>query len=96
MGSETKNKVTREFEIKNQEGIHARPSAIISKAANKYSSDICLIKEGQKVNCKDILDIMLLALTYNSKVTLEIIGEDAEIALEEIGKLLETEFNFMK
>lgn len=77
--------------IKNKQGLHARPAALFVQIANKFSSDITIMKGRQKVNGKSIMGIMMLAAGAGSKVTLIANGEDAETAVMELEKLLLTD-----
>ncbi|MDD5428716.1 MAG: HPr family phosphocarrier protein [Candidatus Omnitrophica bacterium] len=74
--------------IKNKQGLHARPAALFVQIANKFNSEITIIKGKQKVNGKSIMGIMMLAAGAGSKVTIIAKGEDADKALAELEKLL--------
>ena len=90
MGSiETLSKV---FMIKNKLGLHARAAAMFVRLSNRFSSDIKLIKDGYEVNGKSILGILSLAAIKGSELKIVTTGEDAEEALGEIGKLIESGF----
>ena len=71
----------KEVTVDNPKGIHARPSALLVKAANSVESSVELIKNGQAVNAKNILSIMTLAMVYQDKVTIRTNGPDEEKAL---------------
>ncbi len=90
MGSvETVSKV---FMIKNKLGLHARAAAMFVRLSNRFSSDIKLIKDGYEVNGKSILGILSLAAIKGSELKIVTTGEDAEEALGEIEKLIESGF----
>lgn len=90
MGSvETLSKV---FMIKNKLGLHARAAAMFVRLSNRFSSDIKLIKDGYEVNGKSILGILSLAAIKGSELKIITTGEDAEEALGEIEKLIESGF----
>ena len=90
MGSvETVSKV---FMIKNKLGLHARAAAMFVRLSNRFSSDIKLIKDGYEVNGKSILGILSLAAIKGSELKIETTSEDAEEALGEIEKLIESGF----
>jgi len=86
---ETLSKV---FMIKNKLGLHARAAAMFVRLSNRFSSDIKLIKDGYEVNGKSILGILSLAAIKGSELKIETTGEDAEEALGEIEKLIESGF----
>jgi len=77
--------------IKNKSGLHARPAADFVQKANKYNSKIFLVKGEQKVNGKSIMGILTLAAEQNSVVTLIAEGIDAQLAIIELSKILESE-----
>ncbi|MGH7801025.1 MAG: HPr family phosphocarrier protein [Thermodesulfobacteriota bacterium] len=90
MGSvETLSKV---FMIKNKLGLHARAASMFVRLSNRFSSDIKLIKDGYEVNGKSILGILSLAAIKGSELKIVTTGEDAEEALGEIEKLIESGF----
>ena len=90
MGSvETLSKV---FMIKNKLGLHARAASMFVLLSNRFSSDIKLIKDGYEVNGKSILGILSLAAIKGSELKIVTTGEDAEEALGEIEKLIESGF----
>jgi phosphocarrier protein HPr len=85
--------VQRELVVKNKLGIHARPAAMFVKTANKYRSDITVEKDGQEINGKSIMGLMMLAAGQGSKLTVTANGEDAGKALREIELLIERKFD---
>jgi len=88
--------VERELVIKHKTGLHARPAALFVQLANKYESDISIVKEDQKVNGKSIMGILMLAAEKGAKITIIADGEDAEQAVEELSSMLlkEEELDF--
>ncbi|MFA5499999.1 MAG: HPr family phosphocarrier protein [Candidatus Omnitrophota bacterium] len=80
--------VERSVIIKNKQGLHARPAALFVQIANKFDSDVTVIKGKTKVNGKSIMGIMMLEAGKGSKVTIITKGEDAENAMTELEALL--------
>ena len=78
--------------IKNRAGIHARPAAILVQTANRYSAEIYLEKDGEKINGKSIMGILTLAATYGTPIKIIADGSDEEDALQTICRLFETKF----
>jgi phosphocarrier protein HPr len=78
--------------IKNRAGIHARPAALLVQTANRFSSNIYLEKDGEKINSKSIMGILTLAATYNSPIKIIADGSDEEDAVQTIARLFETKF----
>ena len=85
--------MTREFLVVNKLGIHARPAALFVKTANRYRCDIFVEKDGEKVNGKSIMGLMMLAAGPGSKLTVHAHGHDAAQALEELESLIQSKFN---
>ena len=83
----------KELIIKNKLGMHARPSSILVQAASKFESAITIKKEDKEINAKSILDIMMLAAEFGTKIKLIVNGSDEKEALEEITNLFENKFN---
>lgn len=77
----------------NKLGIHARPAALFVKIANKFESDITVAKDGETVNGKSIMGLMMLAAGLGSKLTITAEGRDAEQAVREIAQLFLQKFN---
>ena len=84
--------IIKVFKIKNRLGLHARAAASFVRLSNKFSSDIKLIKDGYEVNGKSILGILSLAAAQGSELQILAKGKDAEEAIGEIEKLIESGF----
>jgi phosphocarrier protein len=85
--------MTKELLVSNKLGIHARPAAMFVKIANRYSCNIFVEKDGEKVNGKSIMGLMMLAAGPGSKLTLHAEGHDASQAIEELELLLSRKFD---
>ena len=83
----------RRFHVANKLGIHARPAALFVKTANRFSCDIFVEKDGEKVNGKSIMGLMMLAAGPGSKLTVHAQGHDASQALAEIETLIKRKFD---
>lgn len=81
--------VTKSFIVKNLYGIHARPARLIVQAAAKYNSQIYLSKNGEEVDAKSIMGILMLEASKGSELVLRIKGEDENEALEELQVIFE-------
>ena len=79
--------------IVNRLGLHARPAALFVKVASKFRCDVWVKKEGEEVNGKSIMGLMMLAAGQGSKLFVRCEGPDADRALEEIEKLIASRFN---
>ncbi|MDR0536365.1 MAG: HPr family phosphocarrier protein [Puniceicoccales bacterium] len=69
--------LVRELFVANRNGIHARPASMIVRLANKFPSlDISAEKDGENVNAKSIMGLMLLAAGSGSKITFHVACSD--------------------
>ena len=84
--------VEKTVTIKNRAGIHARPAALLVQTANRFSANIFLEKDGEKINGKSIMGILTLAATYNTPIKIIADGSDEQDALQTICRLFETKF----
>ncbi len=85
--------MTKELVVLNKSGIHARPAAMFVKTANRFGSDIFVEKDGEKINGKSIMGLMMLAAGPGSKVTLHVKGADAPAAIAELEALVQRKFD---
>jgi len=83
----------REFVVLNKLGIHARPAAMFVRLVNKFSCGILVEKDGEQVNGKSIMGLMMLAAGPGSKITVHCEGDDAHQALTEIEALIKRKFD---
>jgi phosphocarrier protein len=82
--------MTREkIKILNKNGLHALPASRFVKLAEKFNSDIRIMKDGIEVSGKSIMGILTLACEKGSRVTLTCTGEDEKEALKALRKILE-------
>jgi phosphocarrier protein len=85
--------MTRDFLVNNKLGIHARPAALFVKTANRFTCDIFVEKDGEKVNGKSIMGLMMLAAGPGSRLTIHALGQDASQALTELETLIKRKFD---
>jgi phosphocarrier protein len=78
--------------IINKLGLHARAAAKLVTTASKFSSDIKITHNGQAVNGKSIMGIMMLAAAKGSEINVTVNGEDETEALAAICQLVENRF----
>ena len=88
----------REHEIKltlvvrNEQGIHARPAAMIVSAANKYQADVYVEKDGEQVNGKSIMGLMMLAAAKGTELKFTAIGQENDQLLNDLKDLFDRKF----
>ncbi len=81
-----------EYEIVNALGLHARAAAQLVKAANRYKCEVFVTCEGQRVNGKSIMGVLMLAAAKGMIIQLECRGADAQTCLDELAKLIADKF----
>jgi phosphocarrier protein len=86
-------KVEKDIAIINRLGLHARPAAMFVRIASRFRAEIWVAKEGEEVNGKSIMGLMMLAAGQGSKLHLRCEGPDADKALEELEELIKSRFN---
>lgn len=69
------------YQIKDQNGIHARPAGHIVQCAKRFSSDVTIEKDGKKVNCKKLFALLQLGVKFHDAVTVSAEGEDEDEAV---------------
>lgn len=80
------------FVVRNDKGMHTRPSTELVKCAAGFKSEIVLSYQDHEVNAKSLLGILMLAAAKGAKITVEAVGEDAEEAVQTILNL--AKYNF--
>lgn len=78
--------------IVNKKGLHARASAKIVEAAARFKSRITVTKDGQTVDARSIMGLMMLAASLGSEVEIECEGEDCDEAMAAILALVQAKF----
>ena len=78
--------------IVNKLGLHARAAAKFVTLAGSFASEIKVAKNGQEVNGKSIMGIMMLAASRGTEITLIAEGSDEGSAIEQLSELIEQRF----
>jgi len=86
-------KSAKELTIINRLGLHARPSAMFVKTANRFKCEVWVEKDGERVNGKSIMGLMMLAAGQGSKLLITCEGSDGEKALAEIEEIVRRKFD---
>ena len=84
--------LTRETEIINKLGLHARASAKLTQLAGKYQCEVWMSKGTRRINAKSIMGVMMLAAGKGSTVTIDTDGERADEALQAMLELIANRF----
>jgi len=84
--------VSQDVEIINRLGLHARAAAQLVKLTTQFQSKVFIKKGGQSANAKTIMDVLMLAGTQGTQITVEATGEDEQEALEATVGLIAARF----
>ena len=82
--------ITKKIQIQLQNGLEARPVAVLVQVASQYNSSIYVECDDRKVNAKSIMGMMTLGLTAGEEVVVSANGDDERTAMDDIVKYLST------
>ena len=85
--------ISRNVEIINKLGMHARAAAQFVQVASNFRSHIEIEKDNRRVNGKSIMGVMMLAASKGSQVTLHAEGEDEAASIDSLEALINNRFN---
>jgi phosphocarrier protein len=80
------------LEIENELGMHARAATKFVQTANRFKSEVTVEKDGQKVNGKSIMGVLMLVASKGTFIKVECTGEDADGALAALTTLVKDKF----
>ncbi|MDD5196072.1 MAG: HPr family phosphocarrier protein [Candidatus Omnitrophota bacterium] len=83
--------IRKQLTVKNRQGLHARPAALFVQVANKFDSRITVKRDNEEVNGKSIMGILMLGAERDSVIIIEVEGEDAHLAIQELEKIVTSE-----
>ncbi|WP_309606718.1 HPr family phosphocarrier protein [Phenylobacterium sp.] len=84
---------SRTVEIVNKRGLHARASAKFVKAAAAFDAEVRVSKDGQTVDARSIMGLMMLAAGPGSSIDIEAEGAEAEAAVTALEALVAARFD---
>jgi phosphocarrier protein len=93
MSPEPSQEARANLEIKNRLGLHARAAALLVQTATRFDAEVTVAKDGQVVNGRSIMGVMMLAAEQGSRIEVVTIGPQATEALAAIRGLVEARFN---
>lgn len=85
--------IEKETEIVNRLGLHARAAAKLVHMAGNFQSKVTVEKDGDEVDAKSILGVLLLAASQGTKVTIRCNGQDEEQAMQAVTGLIANRFD---
>lgn len=84
--------LTREIEILNERGLHGRAAGMIMQLCETYQCRIEICFDGERADARSIMDLLTLAATQGSKITVEAEGTDAPQLIDAIEALIANRF----
>lgn len=84
--------VERKMLIQNELGLHARAATKLVQLATKFPCEITVAKDGNEVNGKSIMGVLMLVASKGTTITVKAKGEKAAEAIDAIGKLIDDKF----
>src|SRR5215210_8377196 len=91
--AQTGQKIEKEITIINRLGLHARPAAMFVRIASRHRSEVWVEKEGERINGKSIMGLMMLAAGQGSKLLVTAEGADADKAIVELEAIVLRKFD---
>ena len=77
------------IEIREGNGLHARPAAELAALAKRFTSSIVLSSAGKEANTRNIISVLGLGLKKGSVIDLKVEGEDSDEAFQEVVRFFE-------
>ncbi|MBD3271343.1 MAG: HPr family phosphocarrier protein [Elusimicrobia bacterium] len=84
--------IEKKFVIKNKLGLHARPAALFVQLTTRFNSKVRVIRQGQEVDGKSIMGLMILAAEQGSTITVIADGDDEQQVVDELAVLFDKNF----
>jgi len=85
---------TKTVKIQNRLGMHARPAMLFAEIAGKFAATITVARQdSEPVDAKSIMQLMMLAATEGTVLTIDAQGDDADSAIAELVDLVSSGFN---
>lgn len=82
----------QKVKVKNSMGLHTRPATVIVKLLQRCKSEVSFTYKRETINAKSILSILMLAASQNSRITITVDGDDAEITMKSLVDVFEKQF----
>jgi phosphocarrier protein HPr len=84
--------ISKKVTIINKLGLHARAASKLVNKANQFESDVFIVKQGNRINAKSIMGVMMLAASKGTEILLEVDGGDEEDCMKAVVQLIEDRF----
>lgn len=84
--------VSKQLTVSNAQGLHMRPATQLANAMGKYSADITIIFNGNRINAKSVMNLIAGCIKCGSEITIECEGNDEQACLDEAVQMIESGF----
>jgi phosphocarrier protein HPr len=84
---------TRTVVVTNRMGMHARPAAMIATLARKFDANVEIVKGNERVNARDVWQLLMLVAAKGETLVLEASGSEAQAALDAVEQLFARNFD---
>ncbi|RLA11910.1 MAG: HPr family phosphocarrier protein [Gammaproteobacteria bacterium] len=84
--------ISKKVTIINKLGLHARAASKLVNKANQFESEVFIDKQGNRINAKSIMGVMMLAASKGTEILLEVDGGDEEDCMIAVVQLIEDRF----
>lgn len=84
--------IEKQVTIVNKLGLHARAASKLVTLASNFASDVRLSKDGQTINGKSIMGVMMLAASQGTTLVLSVDGDDEQEATARLERLIQERF----
>ena len=88
-----RNMISKDLQVLNKLGLHARAAAKVVFIANKFISEITLVKDNKQADARSIMKILMLSASKDSIINITIQGDDEIQAMNSIEKLFKNKFD---
>lgn len=82
--------IEKNIVVKSVTGLHARPATLLVKKASSFKSDVSIEYNGKRANAKSLIGVLSLGVTTNSSIKIIASGDDEQLAVEEVSKVIES------
>jgi phosphocarrier protein len=85
--------ISQKLTIINKLGLHARAASKLVNTAGQFESDVFIDKQGNRINAKSLMGVMMLAASKGTEILLEVDGNDEQDCLKAIVQLIDSRFD---
>lgn len=85
--------IEKTITIKNKLGLHARPAALFVQTSSRFNSTVTVVKDGQNVDGKSIMGLMMLAAGLGTDLRVLAHGADENEVLAALEELSNRKFD---